>query len=231
MPWGALVGTGKVLAKPAFLPSDIAGLLAWYDANAITGLVNNDPVTTWADRRGAGPDATQGTAAKKPLFKTAILNGLPVVRFDGVDDLLVATVTLNQPKTVIVVTRLLAGGGTNQYVLDGQATNAQVVGTAGTGGQMVLYAGDTLSVACTETNWNIFMGEFNGVSSAISVNGVRTTGGAGATNATGLTLGNSGGETIPLNGDIAEVLVYNTQLNAAQRAQVETYLNDKWAVY
>src|SRR5687768_11145672 len=70
------------------VPSDIAGLKLWLKADAITGLADGDPVTTWADSSGEGNDFTQGTAGNKPIYKTSILFGLPVVRFDGTDDVL-----------------------------------------------------------------------------------------------------------------------------------------------
>lgn len=49
---------------------------------------NNDPIGELQDQSGAGRHATQPTAGLKPLLKTNVLNGLPVIRFDGVDDFL-----------------------------------------------------------------------------------------------------------------------------------------------
>ncbi len=72
----------------AFSPSDIAGLAGWWKADAISGLADGDPVASWLDSSGNGRTFSQATAAKKPTFKTGIVNGMPVVRFDGVDDLL-----------------------------------------------------------------------------------------------------------------------------------------------
>ena len=71
-----------------FSPRDVSNLILWLDASAITGLNNNDPVATWSDRSGNGNDATQATATNRPLYKTNIVNGKPVVRFDGVDNYL-----------------------------------------------------------------------------------------------------------------------------------------------
>ena len=68
------------------LPTDITTLKLWLKANAIVGLNDGDVVTTWSDASGNGNDAIQSTVAKKPIYKTNIVNGLPVVRFDGTDD-------------------------------------------------------------------------------------------------------------------------------------------------
>lgn len=58
----------------------------WLKADAITGLVDNDPVALWIDSSGNNNDAAQATAAERPIYKTGIVNGLPIVRFDGVND-------------------------------------------------------------------------------------------------------------------------------------------------
>ena len=76
--------------QPAVPPEsfDTTNLTVWLKDAGLTGLGDNDPVSTWADSSGNGLDAIQGTAAYRPLYKTNILNGYPVVRFDGSDDYL-----------------------------------------------------------------------------------------------------------------------------------------------
>lgn len=64
------------------------GLVLWLKADAITGLADTDPVASWVDSSGNNNTATQGTAGARPVFRTGMVNGLPVVRFDGVDDFL-----------------------------------------------------------------------------------------------------------------------------------------------
>ena len=77
------------ISGTAFLPSDLLSLLAWYDADSITGLSDGDRIGTWFDRTANSFDATQAISdSLKPLFKTNILNGKPIVRADGIDDFL-----------------------------------------------------------------------------------------------------------------------------------------------
>lgn len=70
----------------ALFPPALNALLGWWKADAILGLANGDPVITWPDSSNLGPALTQATAAKRPTFRTAQLGGLPIVRFDGVND-------------------------------------------------------------------------------------------------------------------------------------------------
>jgi len=84
--------------------------IVWLDAEALS-LGDGDPVASWEDRSGNGFNATRGIAAQQPSFTTAVLNGRPLIRFDGTDDALnldtaIATTTdgiLNGDYSVIIV--------------------------------------------------------------------------------------------------------------------------------
>ena len=51
---------------------------------------DGDAILNWLDQSSTGAHYQQTTAANKPIYKTGILNGKPVVRGDGVDDYLSA---------------------------------------------------------------------------------------------------------------------------------------------
>lgn len=66
------------------------GLLAWFDSDdaaTIDVTSDGDPVGEWKDKSGNALDATQ-TGLPRPIYKTNILNGRPIIRFDSVDDFL-----------------------------------------------------------------------------------------------------------------------------------------------
>lgn len=67
-------------------PNEISGLQLWLKADAITGLADLDPVTQWDDSSGLANHATQASGLIQPVYRTNIVNGLPVVRFDGAGD-------------------------------------------------------------------------------------------------------------------------------------------------
>jgi hypothetical protein len=73
-------------ARQRHLNPKAAGAALVLDARYITGLNNNDAVTTWSDRSGNAYDPTQSSSTLKPLYKTGQINGNPVVTFDGSND-------------------------------------------------------------------------------------------------------------------------------------------------
>lgn len=74
--------TGPVV--PA-APDDLSGLVQWFKADSLA-LSDGTAVATWT--AAVGGNASQATSGKRPVFKTAIWNGQPVIRFDGSDDVL-----------------------------------------------------------------------------------------------------------------------------------------------
>jgi len=88
-------------------------LALWLKADAIVGS-NGDSISTWADSSGSGNNALQGTPANQPIFVTNALNGLPVVRFNGIRQtngttqsyLDIASLPIPQPFTVLIVAKI-----------------------------------------------------------------------------------------------------------------------------
>ena len=94
----------------------------WFDASSLS-LSDLNPVATWTDLSGNGNDATQSTSTAQPLYRTAQLNGLPAVVFDGTDDYMPfdGNLIVNSDYTLIVVAqrrtnryrRIIIGGSTS----------------------------------------------------------------------------------------------------------------------
>jgi len=61
----------------------------WLDAATSSTLTISTGVSTWADRKGGGVNATQATSANQPSYSaTAFPGSLPGVLFDGFDDVM-----------------------------------------------------------------------------------------------------------------------------------------------
>lgn len=91
-------------SPPAFNPlrTSLGAPLFWLDASQLV-LADGDAVSPWSDVSGNGHDFTQSTTASKPTYKTAIQNGLPIVRFDGTNDALICALDLSAVSTISIV--------------------------------------------------------------------------------------------------------------------------------
>lgn len=221
----------------AFSPDDIAGLLVWLKADAITGLNDGDAVATWGDSSSNANDFTQGVAGNRPTYQTNEVNSLPVVRFDGTSDHLIsgASVTM-KPVTAFFVTKaqdfsasrtlLSQNSGwhnrfniaTGRHNLDKYAT--AVIGTATTGNNN-LGAWTINTVTYSGSGEYVFY--FNTAADGSGTNDQTLT-------ANVLYLGASPVSAECFALDIAEVILYDSVLSSGDRGSVETYLTDKYAL-
>ena len=84
-PWSATVYAHTEAAP--FDPRSRGDAAIWFRADTLTGYVADDAVPTLPNEgTDSGIAIAQSTSTKRALYKTAILNGLPSVKFDGSDD-------------------------------------------------------------------------------------------------------------------------------------------------
>lgn len=228
-------------------PDQIAGLTGWFRASAITGLADGNPVGTWPND-GSGVDATQGTAANKPTYKTNQLNGLPIVRFDGVDDFMKCTADhlgVQNSNCVIVVAKLdstasstadhsacsCSGFGASQHYVPRRNTATWV-------GQFVTGAWRETSYVPTLGQYYVFTWRYStesddsspALNHRIRVNKVDAlnVGNYGSTGTMSEFYIGSGPGINFFKGDIAEVVVYDEPPSLADLAEVEQWLMDRY---
>lgn len=111
-----------------FDPRVIPGLVWWLAADQLSGYADGDPVASWpsAFEDTHIPPLTQTTTSKQPLYKTNVVNGHPVVRFDGVDDYMDSDnwpMEVNEPYTLLMVIAS-AVGVSGQTIFDNLLLNA-----------------------------------------------------------------------------------------------------------
>jgi lysophospholipase L1-like esterase len=73
-----------LLLGRAFDPARLASARAWYEADRIAGFSAGTGLQTWTDATSLGNSATQATSGNRPTMQAQ--GGLPVARFDGVND-------------------------------------------------------------------------------------------------------------------------------------------------
>lgn len=228
--------TGAGPSAGGWSPSDVSNLEVWLDAGTITGLSDGDAVTTWTDLSGNSNSPTQATASKKPLYKTSIINGLPVVRGDGSDDYLQVTfgAALSQPNTVFVVCKFVnLGTGDYRFVFDGIGVTRHAIYRKNQAAHTWWYYAGTErdSGDVADTSAHILVAVFNGASSSLRLDGAEIVAtDPGSQTLGGITLFNDQSFALPGNIDIAECGVYDAGLSAGNIGLLETYLSTKYGV-
>lgn len=238
---------------PAFAPSDISGLVAWYDFSDITTLFTDsarttavtadaDPIGGVTDKSGSANHLGQGTASKRPTYKVAIQNSKSIARFDGTDDLLSASLALPYSgvtfAAVYLYNQSVAFNGFLAQVTGGSYA-IRIKGRGNPDGAQIILSRNS-PYAETSDNQAMSANAFHvvvfGIISASdvqvwvdSVSGGSTSGSFSASGSS--TTFNLGKSDTYFPGDVGEFLIYDSVLSAGNRALVQTYLNSRWGVY
>jgi PKD repeat protein len=220
-------------------PSSIAGLKVWLRVDSSAVIVGNK-VSALNDLSGNSNHAIQADTTKRPLIVPNVLNGKPVVRFDGVNDVLTTgafSSLANLPNTIFVVWSVNSPltGTTNTVISGLNSTENNFVYWATSGGGRIAQAtNNTIFYPKTAPFSHIITTAYYtnspATGSLLRENGVQQiTGNIGTLGLGGLNIGSTYGTGGFLRGDVAEVIVYNSGLSAQQRIDIEQYLRFKYA--
>lgn len=224
-----------------FTPNNLSGLIAWLKADALA-LADADPVASWTDSSGNSNTPTQATGAAKPTFKTGILGGKAIIRFDGGDSLAMPTegnFDLATPTIIAVFKRTSGTGGSiisknTTGFTDNRRRKIQLNTSAGGIGYSSGSDGQGIAITATPSNWNMV-----GVvaradnNHSMFLNGSQSDfatalGDSGLNNASVL-IGCAFGTGVEgFTGDIAEIIVYNRPLSLSEMVGLQNYLIAKY---
>ena len=226
-------------------PSNLTSTLTmWFkaDSSDLAALSDGDSVSSWTNQ-ATPQNVTQGTALRQPTLQTNELNGKPVVRFDGTNDIL----------SDGIVTDLNVGTGDIWFATVGKMTNTggasflfekgpSAFGLSSTkAGALSFRLGSQTNIPLMNSgNWtrtDFFMTTASRVSS--TCNGFYNGSAADTTGTTNtVSIDNSsvfdvgaaavGGNS--LNGDVGEILVGGGTLSESERVKIESYLDDKYGL-
>ena len=232
-----------------FSPDWLDGLVLWLDANAIEDLDDGEAVAQWDDLSGNYNHAGQTDEARQPTYVVSGLDGMPVVQFDGIDDWMYASLDSIEfaATTLFAVTRVnslaasspdtggrvyivaFAVSGSGWHTTEFKSTNGNWRGRTwdGTGkwvqGSAVV-DNDWKLLSLTSENDDVIdfweEGDWKG----------STPVGTMLTGQDILAIGANGVPSGFLNGDIAEILIYDQALSDGEREAVEQYLSSKWGL-
>lgn len=215
----------------AFLPSDVPGLLAWYDASDAASFTysSGTNVQTWADKSGGGRTMTyfSGVGSRPTRGATDWSATKPGVTF--VDGFFSTAAAINQYCAGFVVCKPTTLAGSYRGVMSD--TNWMLLSfDVGTGhwGSYPVPASSSLS---TGTKYLLEMS--GGASGTFYLNGTSDGAYPGTTGSGLAALRLGANQTTDLFvGIIAEALCYDpATMTDAYRAQIRSYLNSKWGIY
>lgn len=230
------------------------GPTGWWKADAgvysdagSTLAVDTNTVQQWNDQSGNGRNLSQGTAGSRPTYRTNQLNGLPVIRFGGATD--------DDRLTGAAMSNFFASQGKTIFVVYKRTANAAggLIGDEGEGSVLIQYTsnGTTSSnfhrdsggfdgpqtVAATAGSFNIMSFMHDTTNFYTGVNDTRTSSlastASGASNSLAGALNVGDRSTTAhnfLDGDIAEILFFNSALSESQRQNIERYLAHKYSL-
>jgi len=241
---------------------------AWWDAVDPTA----DGSTLYADSQAMGDTAlewvdkvngylmTQGTAGARPLFKTDIVNGNSIVRFDGSDDSLEIPSDLytipNSDCTIVIVAK--TSSTAVMQTLLGFSTAGVVncgmrFGITGYAQGLLLalsspvFTSTTALAGCSVTvqdhvqlegvatdEFNVYTYRRSGTLQTFAVNNaIIATNELGTSVATVdfVSLGSTAGTSLYFNGDVGEVIIYSDNLGDVDTAELNQHLGEKWGIY
>lgn len=230
---------GAVLARSqgaAFSPLSLSPAL-WLDASQLTGLSDGAAIATWTDASGNGRNATQASATKRPLYKTGIIGGKPVVRFDS-DDFLSLSVSLASGSwSFFAVHSGPAIGSNGRYLLDAQTGRLIIAvrqATTANDPDIGWFDGNSRDIAVGTTGWQINDWILaSGGNGTVYRNGTSLGSAAYTAQAIGGAVAIGGrydGTSGAINCDIAEIIIYASALNTANRQAVDAYLSAKYGI-
>ncbi len=235
----AICAVGAMTISTAYavtLPVVDGSLKLWLDAGAIAGASDGDPIGQWSDLSGNAHHASQTDPARQPVYVADAAGGRPALFFDGADDGMVTGLDLGTnvtPYTVFAVFNTRSSVGAlrravqgSQNWLVGPYVNelrhytpsggwAANPGPPASAGQFFLTEAHNTGAATT------FLVDATDVTTNPA-----SIGSPGVVHLAGS--GNYPNEV--LDGDIAEVIVYDRALSGTEQRAVSAYLKQKYGL-
>lgn len=229
-------------AAQAPLPDAIPGLELWLKSDVLNQ-ADGTNVQTWYDYGFYAYDAVQNTLSAQPKFYNNVLNGKPVVRFAGAQGMVSQASSTLAAMTQFFVHKPTSLSTSGTLRGSGQASGNHGLQVRVNGGRLdlldantALYGSAGTDISITQFNVSTFAATGGGTAQ-IYRNGIAD--GSFAIN-TGYTTGGPYTCSIGVHdvgvsseffaGDIAEVISYSRVLTTTERAQVHTYLQNKYAI-
>ena len=241
-------------SQGAFLPSDIAGLKLWLDADdSSTITLSGSEITQWDDKSSSGFIFTPASSSQRPTLTVSAQNGRDAATFvKSESDELLSTVNSGISGGSFAFTAFLVfkkisslSSMTILSMNENAATNslAFIFDSLRPATDHWLPAGAKMDDSITNSTWFLLVirttqWSTHNTSTTMWLDGVsKSTSTYGSFSTPSLTnkkfrIGNwdSTRSDMDYDGDIGEILWYTSALNTTDRVKVEDYLKDRWGL-
>ena len=224
-----------------------ANLLAWYKADTLV-LADGAAISSWSDSSGNGYTATQATGGNQPTFQSNVVNGWPVVRMNFGPYYMVLPNFMSSltAAEILIVLKANAdpavqGANAGLWQFQTAAVGAshypwvsgdlyESFGTGARVGPITAPAVDQWRLYNVGTSASHYVVRMD-TTSLYDSTAANTVGWpASGKTYIGASLENAFASAHYFNGDIAEVLIYGSELNSTQRTVMSNYLCGKYAL-
>jgi hypothetical protein len=224
----------KECINPPFLPTNLAGLGLWLDADD-SDMVSRSGnlVTSWSDKSDSGLTAVPGSG---PDYIVNEINGRAILRFESLEYLTLPGGTLgqgNEEYTITFVAKNRGNSGGAMYFDTSATVNftsifmRREIGSANIGWwNSNLYSG-----TINTSDYYIITTDYDQAGRELFINGI-SSGSDSATNknTNGSATVSIGRQHLDVDMDMAEFVYYDRALSPEERGQVEQYLSTKWGI-
>ncbi|MEX0609572.1 MAG: T9SS type A sorting domain-containing protein [Balneolaceae bacterium] len=223
------------------VPND--NLVLHLDAERLGYSTANDSINTWGNLANTAQNAVHPGLAFHPLRADSAINNRPAMRFNGSNQYFVLPNTTDlgiQSNDYEVFLVAKSSNPNIQFLLAGQTLGQHELHLNGEAGARFIPVSNTAyyvdvgsSGAFTNGNAQLINLQATNTFGKVSVNRTVSTinnNNSHSPNSGDLYLGKRTDSTFFFNGDIAEVIVYNSVLSDADRGRVEDYLYAKYGL-
>jgi len=221
-----------------------SGLHLWLRADTqvtFTGTTNGGittgPVSKWMDQSGNGRNASMTTAARQPSYVSSVpgaLNGQPVIRFSGGQSMYLDIFSQPTLFSVFVVGKNSLTGSFSMILgPGGNSPNDQLRWNDGADALFVTQNAGTIITSPTGNTfaYHALSARYDGSTMTFYYNGNAESSSNFSTSSP-WTIASVGSwySTYYMQGDLAEVIIYDRALSESERASVNSYLQSKYAL-
>lgn len=221
------------LSNLCFAQIPTTNLIAWYSADNV--VIVSDYVSQWNDNSVNNFHLVQNNSTSRPVKVENQYNGHSVIKFDGINDYLTVNFgqTYTQPISFFIVWKINESKA--QYIFDGiNNTSISLNYPYNTPPTLRTYAGASGGISISynkpiSSNFTISTLLVDNPAKVYDNGVLKGTLNIGNNSLTGLNIGSDySGNIRYMNGEVAEIIIYNSFLSDSDKITVEEYLQNKY---